>query len=159
MVTLHSLYPRLPRHPVMNSPVVSISVYNNQTFVGGHLDQPILLEFKLLETANRSKPLCVQWNHSSLWVQTTVTLVRIFLHIHEYTYYTLGLGIISYWYCWYNWNSKSLHYPYLLYFCLHIYCLNALWDIFCVLSPFNLLNLCNESTYLYGALLWNSVAL
>ncbi|XP_029291798.1 cadherin EGF LAG seven-pass G-type receptor 3 [Cottoperca gobio] len=58
---------RLPRHPVMNSPVVSISVYNNQTFVGGHLDQPILLEFKLLETANRSKPLCVQWNHSSLY--------------------------------------------------------------------------------------------
>ncbi|XP_075995105.1 cadherin EGF LAG seven-pass G-type receptor 3-like, partial [Genypterus blacodes] len=57
---------RLPRHPVMNSPVVSISVYNNRTFVGGHLDQPILLEFKLLETANRSKPLCVQWNHSSL---------------------------------------------------------------------------------------------
>ncbi|XP_070825691.1 cadherin EGF LAG seven-pass G-type receptor 3 isoform X1 [Chaetodon trifascialis] len=56
---------RLPRHPVMNSPVVSISVYNNQTFVSGHLDQPILLEFKLLETANRSKPLCVQWNHSS----------------------------------------------------------------------------------------------
>uniref|UniRef100_A0A8C3AM08 Cadherin EGF LAG seven-pass G-type receptor 3 n=1 Tax=Cyclopterus lumpus TaxID=8103 RepID=A0A8C3AM08_CYCLU len=42
-----------------------ISVYNNQTFVGGHLDQPILLEFKLLETANRSKPLCVQWNHSN----------------------------------------------------------------------------------------------
>nr|XP_004554058.2 cadherin EGF LAG seven-pass G-type receptor 3 isoform X2 [Maylandia zebra] len=56
---------RLPRHPVMNSPVVTISVYNNQTFVGGHLEQPILLEFKLLETANRSKPLCVQWNHSS----------------------------------------------------------------------------------------------
>uniref|UniRef100_A0AAQ6IE98 Cadherin, EGF LAG seven-pass G-type receptor 3 n=1 Tax=Anabas testudineus TaxID=64144 RepID=A0AAQ6IE98_ANATE len=56
---------RLPRHPVMNSPVVTISVLNNQTFVAGHLDQPILLEFKLLETANRSKPLCVQWNHSS----------------------------------------------------------------------------------------------
>uniref|UniRef100_UPI003AAF330F cadherin EGF LAG seven-pass G-type receptor 3-like n=1 Tax=Centroberyx gerrardi TaxID=166262 RepID=UPI003AAF330F len=56
---------RLPRHPVMNSPVVTVSVYNNQTFVGGHLDQPLLLEFKLLETANRSKPLCVQWNHSS----------------------------------------------------------------------------------------------
>ncbi|XP_061592705.1 cadherin EGF LAG seven-pass G-type receptor 3 isoform X2 [Cololabis saira] len=56
---------RLPRHPVMNSPVVTVSVYNNQTFVSGHLDQPIQLEFKLLETANRSKPLCVQWNHSS----------------------------------------------------------------------------------------------
>ncbi|KAG7519448.1 cadherin EGF LAG seven-pass G-type receptor 3 isoform X2 [Solea senegalensis] len=56
---------RLPRHPVMNSPVVTVSVYNNQTFVGGHLDQPILLEFKLLETTNRSKPLCVQWNYSN----------------------------------------------------------------------------------------------
>uniref|UniRef100_A0A8C6MFJ0 Cadherin EGF LAG seven-pass G-type receptor 3 n=1 Tax=Nothobranchius furzeri TaxID=105023 RepID=A0A8C6MFJ0_NOTFU len=56
---------RLPRHPVMNSPVVTVAIYSNQTFVDGHLDQPIQLEFKLLETANRSKPLCVQWNHSS----------------------------------------------------------------------------------------------
>ncbi|XP_072305440.1 cadherin EGF LAG seven-pass G-type receptor 3 isoform X2 [Eucyclogobius newberryi] len=56
---------RLPRHPVMNSPVVTVSVFNNQSFVSGPLDQPVVLEFKLLETANRSKPLCVQWNHSS----------------------------------------------------------------------------------------------
>uniref|UniRef100_A0A8C2F1B3 Cadherin, EGF LAG seven-pass G-type receptor 3 n=1 Tax=Cyprinus carpio TaxID=7962 RepID=A0A8C2F1B3_CYPCA len=56
---------RLPRHPVLNSPVVSVSVYNNQTFVEGFLDTPVLLEFLLLETSNRSKPLCVQWNHSS----------------------------------------------------------------------------------------------
>ncbi|XP_030641031.1 cadherin EGF LAG seven-pass G-type receptor 3 [Chanos chanos] len=56
---------RLPRHPVMNSPVVSVSVFNNQSFVEGHLDSPVLLEFRLLETSNRSKPLCVQWNHSS----------------------------------------------------------------------------------------------
>ncbi|XP_019944637.2 cadherin EGF LAG seven-pass G-type receptor 3 isoform X2 [Paralichthys olivaceus] len=67
---------RLPRHPVMNSPVVTISVYNNQTFVGGHLDQPILLEFKLLETANRSKPLCVQWNHSSQYDTGGCWMVR-----------------------------------------------------------------------------------
>ncbi|XP_062248935.1 cadherin EGF LAG seven-pass G-type receptor 3 [Platichthys flesus] len=67
---------RLPRHPVMNSPVVTISVYNNQTFVGGHLDQPILLEFKLLETANRSKPLCVQWNHSSQYDAGGCWMVR-----------------------------------------------------------------------------------
>uniref|UniRef100_A0A8D3DHC2 Cadherin, EGF LAG seven-pass G-type receptor 3 n=1 Tax=Scophthalmus maximus TaxID=52904 RepID=A0A8D3DHC2_SCOMX len=66
----------LPRHPVMNSPVVTISVFNNQTFVGGHLDQPILLEFKLLETANRSKPLCVQWNHSTgCWTVRDCTVV------------------------------------------------------------------------------------
>ncbi|KAJ0036501.1 hypothetical protein NQD34_005178 [Periophthalmus magnuspinnatus] len=56
---------RLPRHPVMNSPVVSVSVFNNQSFVNGHLEQPVVLEFRLLETANRSKPLCVQWNHSA----------------------------------------------------------------------------------------------
>ncbi|XP_037391640.1 cadherin EGF LAG seven-pass G-type receptor 3 isoform X3 [Pygocentrus nattereri] len=56
---------RLPRHPVLNSPVVSVSVYNNQSFVEGFLDSPILLEFRLLETSNRSKPLCVQWNHTS----------------------------------------------------------------------------------------------
>uniref|UniRef100_A0A8D0CH87 Cadherin EGF LAG seven-pass G-type receptor 3 n=1 Tax=Scleropages formosus TaxID=113540 RepID=A0A8D0CH87_SCLFO len=55
---------RLPRHPVMNSPIVTVSVYNNQSFVEGLLDSPLLLEFRLLETSNRSKPLCVQWNHS-----------------------------------------------------------------------------------------------
>uniref|UniRef100_A0A8C9TVM6 Cadherin EGF LAG seven-pass G-type receptor 3 n=1 Tax=Scleropages formosus TaxID=113540 RepID=A0A8C9TVM6_SCLFO len=54
----------LPRHPVMNSPIVTVSVYNNQSFVEGLLDSPLLLEFRLLETSNRSKPLCVQWNHS-----------------------------------------------------------------------------------------------
>ncbi|TRY66866.1 hypothetical protein DNTS_033032, partial [Danionella cerebrum] len=44
---------RLPRHPVLNSPVVSVSVYNNQTFVEGFLDSPVQLEFRLLETSNR----------------------------------------------------------------------------------------------------------
>ncbi|KAJ0064549.1 hypothetical protein NL108_009741, partial [Boleophthalmus pectinirostris] len=55
---------RLPRHPVMNSPVVTVSVFNDPSFVTGHLEQPVVLEFRLLETANRSKPLCVQWDHS-----------------------------------------------------------------------------------------------
>uniref|UniRef100_A0A3P8QGM3 Cadherin, EGF LAG seven-pass G-type receptor 3 n=1 Tax=Astatotilapia calliptera TaxID=8154 RepID=A0A3P8QGM3_ASTCA len=72
---------RLPRHPVMNSPVVTISVYNNQTFVGGHLEQPILLEFKLLETANRSKPLCVQWNHSCWTVRDCMVVYRNTSHV------------------------------------------------------------------------------
>uniref|UniRef100_A0A8C3G9E0 Cadherin EGF LAG seven-pass G-type receptor 3 n=1 Tax=Cyclopterus lumpus TaxID=8103 RepID=A0A8C3G9E0_CYCLU len=61
-----ALSPSGSQTPGNELPVVSISVYNNQTFVGGHLDQPILLEFKLLETANRSKPLCVQWNHTAV---------------------------------------------------------------------------------------------
>ncbi|XP_043374581.1 cadherin EGF LAG seven-pass G-type receptor 3 [Dermochelys coriacea] len=56
---------RLPKNPIMNSPIVSVSVFSNHTFIQGTLDTPLVLEFRLLETANRSKPLCVQWNHSS----------------------------------------------------------------------------------------------
>ncbi|PKK17206.1 hypothetical protein A306_00000076 [Columba livia] len=56
---------RLPKNPVMNSPIVSVSVFSNHTFLRGPLDTPLVLEFRLLETANRSKPLCVQWNHSN----------------------------------------------------------------------------------------------
>nr|XP_033782493.1 cadherin EGF LAG seven-pass G-type receptor 3 [Geotrypetes seraphini] len=56
---------RLPKNPVMNSPIVSVSVFRNHTFIQGVLNSPLTLEFQLLETANRSKPLCVQWNHSS----------------------------------------------------------------------------------------------
>ncbi|XP_030062620.1 cadherin EGF LAG seven-pass G-type receptor 3 [Microcaecilia unicolor] len=56
---------RLPKNPVMNSPIVSVSVFRNHTFIQGVLNSPLTLEFRLLETANRSKPLCVQWNHSS----------------------------------------------------------------------------------------------
>lgn len=56
---------RLPRHPVLNSPVVTVSMYNNHSFVEGFLESPVMLEFRLLETSNRSKPLCVQWNHTS----------------------------------------------------------------------------------------------
>ncbi|XP_076133414.1 cadherin EGF LAG seven-pass G-type receptor 3 [Alosa pseudoharengus] len=67
---------RLPRHPVMNSPVVSVSVFNNQSFVEGSLESPLFLEFRLLETANRSKPLCVQWNHSTSSCSGGCWLVR-----------------------------------------------------------------------------------
>ncbi|XP_072928982.1 cadherin EGF LAG seven-pass G-type receptor 3 isoform X2 [Hemitrygon akajei] len=57
---------RLPKHPVMNSPIITISIFHNNTFVHGPLNSPLTLEFRLLETTNRSKPICVQWNHSSL---------------------------------------------------------------------------------------------
>ncbi|XP_069499437.1 cadherin EGF LAG seven-pass G-type receptor 3 isoform X2 [Ambystoma mexicanum] len=56
---------RLLKNPVMNSPIISVSVFKNHTFLRGVLDSPLMLEFRLLETANRSKPLCVQWNHTS----------------------------------------------------------------------------------------------
>uniref|UniRef100_A0A7N4PQZ0 Cadherin EGF LAG seven-pass G-type receptor 3 n=2 Tax=Sarcophilus harrisii TaxID=9305 RepID=A0A7N4PQZ0_SARHA len=56
---------RLPRNPVMNSPVVSVSVFKERSFLQGVLESPVTLEFRLLQTANRSKPLCVQWERPS----------------------------------------------------------------------------------------------
>ncbi|KAM5148803.1 cadherin EGF LAG seven-pass G-type receptor 3 [Mantella aurantiaca] len=56
---------RLPRNPVMNSPIVSVGILRDQTFVVGDLEIPLILDFQLLETVNRSKPVCVQWNQSS----------------------------------------------------------------------------------------------
>uniref|UniRef100_A0A8V1A2N8 Cadherin EGF LAG seven-pass G-type receptor 3 n=1 Tax=Gallus gallus TaxID=9031 RepID=A0A8V1A2N8_CHICK len=80
---------RLPKNPVMNSPIVSVSVFSNHTFLRGPLDTPLVLEFRLLETANRSKPLCVQWNHSSptnpsgFWTARDCDLVyRNTTHVH-----------------------------------------------------------------------------
>ncbi|XP_036288227.1 cadherin EGF LAG seven-pass G-type receptor 3 isoform X1 [Pipistrellus kuhlii] len=53
---------RLPPHPVMNSPVVSVAVFHGRSFLQGLLEAPISLEFRLLQTANRSKAICVQWD-------------------------------------------------------------------------------------------------
>uniref|UniRef100_A0A8B9QH47 Cadherin EGF LAG seven-pass G-type receptor 3 n=1 Tax=Apteryx owenii TaxID=8824 RepID=A0A8B9QH47_APTOW len=76
-------------NPVMNSPIVSVSVFSNHSFLRGPLDTPLVLEFRLLETANRSKPLCVQWNHSNptnpsgFWTARDCELVyRNTTHVH-----------------------------------------------------------------------------
>lgn len=53
---------RLPPHPVMNSPVVSVAVFRGRSFLRGALEAPLSLEFRLLQTANRSKAICVQWD-------------------------------------------------------------------------------------------------
>ncbi|XP_040325547.1 cadherin EGF LAG seven-pass G-type receptor 3 isoform X1 [Herpailurus yagouaroundi] len=53
---------RLPQNPVMNSPVVSVAVFHGRNFLRGVLESPIGLEFRLLQTANRSKAICVQWD-------------------------------------------------------------------------------------------------
>ncbi|KAF4800052.1 cadherin EGF LAG seven-pass G-type receptor 2-like protein [Turdus rufiventris] len=63
---------RVPKRPIINTPVVSISVHMGGTDdVGGTgapqvLAKPVTLQFRLLETEERSKPICVFWNHS-LW--------------------------------------------------------------------------------------------
>uniref|UniRef100_A0A8C3V7T7 Cadherin EGF LAG seven-pass G-type receptor 2 n=1 Tax=Catharus ustulatus TaxID=91951 RepID=A0A8C3V7T7_CATUS len=61
---------RVPKRPIINTPVVSISVHMAGTDgVGGTgtpqaLAKPVTLQFRLLETEERSKPICVFWNHS-----------------------------------------------------------------------------------------------
>ncbi|RMB99528.1 hypothetical protein DUI87_24265 [Hirundo rustica rustica] len=61
---------RVPKRPVINTPVLSISVHTGGTDgVGGTgtpraLVKPVTLQFRLLETQERSKPICVFWNHS-----------------------------------------------------------------------------------------------
>lgn len=55
---------RLPNRPVINTPVVSALVYSEGTPLSSSLPRPVLVEFALLETEERSKPVCVFWNHS-----------------------------------------------------------------------------------------------
>lgn len=70
MGSLTPVPPRVPKRPIINTPVVSISVHVGDTGgVGGTgtpraLAKPVTLQFRLLETQERSKPICVFWNHS-----------------------------------------------------------------------------------------------
>lgn len=60
------LPPRVPKRPIINTPVVSISVHAAAGQAPRALEKPITLQFRLLETQERSKPICVFWNHSLL---------------------------------------------------------------------------------------------
>uniref|UniRef100_W5KPZ0 Cadherin EGF LAG seven-pass G-type receptor 1 n=1 Tax=Astyanax mexicanus TaxID=7994 RepID=W5KPZ0_ASTMX len=57
---------RLPTRPVINSPVVSVVAYKEGDSISAPLQRPITLTFRLLETQERTKPVCVYWNHSIL---------------------------------------------------------------------------------------------
>ncbi|XP_056653588.1 cadherin EGF LAG seven-pass G-type receptor 1 isoform X2 [Monodelphis domestica] len=52
---------RLPHRPVINSPIVSSLLHSEGDGAPG---QPVLVEYTLLETEDRTKPVCVFWNHS-----------------------------------------------------------------------------------------------
>ncbi|KAM4619207.1 cadherin EGF LAG seven-pass G-type receptor 1-like [Polymixia lowei] len=55
---------RLPNRPVINTPIVSTVVYSDGLPLNAPLEEPITLQYRLLETQERTKPLCVFWNHS-----------------------------------------------------------------------------------------------
>ncbi|XP_074833686.1 cadherin EGF LAG seven-pass G-type receptor 2 isoform X2 [Carettochelys insculpta] len=55
---------RVPKRPVINTPVVSLSVQEEPAQAGRVLRTPVTVQFRLLETEERAKPICVFWNHS-----------------------------------------------------------------------------------------------
>lgn len=55
---------RLPNRPVINTPIVSTTVYSEGEPLHIPLERPITLDYNLLETEERTKPVCVFWNHS-----------------------------------------------------------------------------------------------
>ncbi|XP_062852533.1 cadherin EGF LAG seven-pass G-type receptor 1 [Trichomycterus rosablanca] len=55
---------RLPTRPVINTPIVSTTVHSEERPLPMPLEQPITLDYTLLETEERTKPVCVFWNHS-----------------------------------------------------------------------------------------------
>ncbi|KAJ8260235.1 hypothetical protein GJAV_G00178630 [Gymnothorax javanicus] len=57
---------RVPKRPVINTPVVSITVHDNDELLQHVLDKPITVQFRLVQSEDRSKPICVFWNHSIL---------------------------------------------------------------------------------------------
>ncbi|XP_029969262.1 cadherin EGF LAG seven-pass G-type receptor 1 isoform X2 [Salarias fasciatus] len=55
---------RVPNRPVINSAIVSATVHSEGPPLPTILDPPITLEYTLLETEERTKPVCVYWDHS-----------------------------------------------------------------------------------------------
>ncbi|XP_043944319.1 cadherin EGF LAG seven-pass G-type receptor 1 [Protopterus annectens] len=56
---------RLPNRPVINTPVVSITVHKEGDPQPSVLERPFTVEYTMLETEERTKPVCVFWNHSA----------------------------------------------------------------------------------------------
>uniref|UniRef100_A0A3B5B7U1 Cadherin EGF LAG seven-pass G-type receptor 1 n=1 Tax=Stegastes partitus TaxID=144197 RepID=A0A3B5B7U1_9TELE len=55
---------RLPNRPVINTAIVSATVHSEGPPLPAVLDPPITLEYTMLETEERTKPVCVFWDHS-----------------------------------------------------------------------------------------------
>ncbi|NXH12743.1 CELR1 protein, partial [Bucco capensis] len=55
---------RLPNRPIINTPVVSTAIHSDRELPPNLLEKPIIVEYAMLETEERTKPVCVFWNHS-----------------------------------------------------------------------------------------------
>ncbi|XP_062928641.1 cadherin EGF LAG seven-pass G-type receptor 1 isoform X2 [Mobula hypostoma] len=55
---------RVPNRPVINTPIVSATVYTEDQNLPQQLESPITLNYRLFVTEERTKPLCVFWNHT-----------------------------------------------------------------------------------------------
>ncbi|XP_074937402.1 cadherin EGF LAG seven-pass G-type receptor 1 isoform X1 [Phalacrocorax aristotelis] len=55
---------RLPNRPIINTPVVSTAVHSDGELPPNLMEKPIIVEYTMLETEERTKPVCVFWNHS-----------------------------------------------------------------------------------------------
>uniref|UniRef100_A0A8C5X349 Cadherin EGF LAG seven-pass G-type receptor 1 n=1 Tax=Malurus cyaneus samueli TaxID=2593467 RepID=A0A8C5X349_9PASS len=55
---------RLPNRPIINTPVVSTAIHSDGQFPPNLMEKPVIVEYAMLETEERTKPVCVFWNHS-----------------------------------------------------------------------------------------------
>ncbi|POI32450.1 hypothetical protein CIB84_003797 [Bambusicola thoracicus] len=55
---------RLPNRPIINTPVVSTAIHSDGELPPNLVEKPIIVEYTMLETEERTKPVCVFWNHS-----------------------------------------------------------------------------------------------
>ncbi|XP_032898448.1 cadherin EGF LAG seven-pass G-type receptor 2 isoform X3 [Amblyraja radiata] len=55
---------RVPKRPVINSPVVTVAVHDHDELLQHQLEKPIRVQYRLFHTEERTKPICVFWNHS-----------------------------------------------------------------------------------------------
>ncbi|XP_032895639.1 cadherin EGF LAG seven-pass G-type receptor 1 isoform X2 [Amblyraja radiata] len=55
---------RVPNRPVINTPIVSATVYIEDQELPQQLQSPVTLKYRLFVTEERTKPLCVFWNHT-----------------------------------------------------------------------------------------------
>lgn len=93
---------RLPTRPVINSPVVSVIAHQEGESTSPVLHTPITLMFRLLETQERTKPVCVFWNHSVPWVHAIqsdildvshpMPLISLILLVRNLYWYSLFIG-------------------------------------------------------------------